>query len=174
MLPPVRKHFGKVVAGSFLAASGLKAVFALAGFACFGPHTDAVVITDLPHGAVKYTAEVAVMINTLLTVPQPIMVAKRVIAFIRPMDPMAARAIVLSLVGVLAVTVPDFAKIMQYVGSVVCCFTTFVFPALFYWKLRGTKNLSFAMLFALCLLLILGIGGSLTAIYFNFFVPAPR
>ena len=138
--------FSRVVTVVFVLNVLVKAALALAGVFAFGEATEEIVTANLP--VVPRTVVSALVVaNTIFSFPLPLVPVFR---WLRRAQGGAAEpsaryqavqrtAVVLG-IGAVAVALPSFSLAMGFMGSLTLPFLTFIFPALFYYRLHGRRS----------------------------------
>ena len=157
--------FGSVVSVVFVLNILVKVTFALAGVLAFGTDTDEILTTNLP-SAPRLAVSCLIVANTLLSFPLPLVPVFRMLKK-RSDDcdddysssvQAIQRTLVVLFCGLVAASLPSFSLAMGFMGSLTLPFLTFIFPALFYFKLHvnGEDNSSSLLKIVLIIVVVVG------------------
>ncbi|CAI8608904.1 unnamed protein product [Vicia faba] len=129
-----KDKFGGVLGLGMITISLLYGAFASLGYFAFGEETQEIITTNLGQGMISGLVQLGLCVNLFFTFPMMMNPVYEVVErrLCGSKYCLWLRWLLVLMVSLVALFVPNFADFLSLVGSSVCVFLSFVFPALFH------------------------------------------
>lgn len=130
-----KRNFGKVLGATILFIGLMYSSFGAMGYFAYGDDTKYIVTSNMGKGTLSALVKMGLCINLFFTFPLMMNPVFEVFErrFREGRYCLWLRWLVVSVVSLVAVSVPNFADFLSLVGSSTCCALGFVLPALFHY-----------------------------------------
>ncbi|KAI9481691.1 MAG: transmembrane amino acid transporter protein-domain-containing protein [Benjaminiella poitrasii] len=165
------RDWPKVVAAGLSTCAAMYFIVAVSGYLVYGRNVLSPVYNSLPENAALIVIIVVITINVLLSAPilttsfsldveEMLNITEERFGKTKEFLLRAClRIVIMTIVAVIACSVPHFGALMSLIGAFANCTLIFIFPVLFYLKLTGFRNKPIYELVWCAFVILLGLVG---------------
>ncbi|XP_072169118.1 vesicular inhibitory amino acid transporter-like [Diadema setosum] len=176
-----RTRFNMVLNCSFAVTGIISVAYSLFAFLTFGENTQEFITYNMPLGPLQAVVSCLFVIKSLLTYPLLIFLIVSTVdsmqlssipkcypdegSLLPPVWAVVFRLLLVALTLLLAVAVPHFSLLMSFTGSLIAPWLDFIFPCIFYLKLRRRSIRLYEQFFIWFIVVFSGVAGLIGIFY---------